>query len=99
MTNRWSYVFMDFGNGLTVFERAEIAACALTVYRKGMESASIRAGTYEGRVTIEKEYMQFHGFSGKIARVEIDVNPIKGRKRGRTNLSLLMTERINPEVN
>ena len=96
---RWGYLFIDIGNYLTFEERMEVARKTVRTYLDGVNNADIKGSAYEGRITITERHFCMGGFVGRKAEIEIDANPVGGQERGRTTISMLLTEKINQNLN
>lgn len=96
--NGWEYVFFDIGNGLTLGERTAIADSIVECYLKGHKQRNIHLDTFEARITRGKRGI-LGAFTGTGYSAEVVPNPIDGTQRQRTDLTVLVLDRIDPSRN
>ena len=96
--NGWEYVFFDAGNGLTLGERTTIADSVVECYRKGHKQKDIDVDAFEARITRGKRG-NLGAFTGTGYFAEVVPNPIDGTERQKTDLAILVLDRIDPSRN
>ncbi|MEK6925302.1 MAG: hypothetical protein AABW71_03645 [Nanoarchaeota archaeon] len=94
----WEYVFFDSGNGLTMDEKTVIADNVVWCYQKGHRQRDLHLDTFEARITRGKRGM-LGVFTGTAYSAEVVPNPIDGTERQKTDLALLVLDRIDPSRN
>ncbi len=94
----WEYVFFDSGNGLTMDEKTAIADNVVGCYQKGDKRRDVSLDTFEARITRGKRGI-LGAFTGTCYSAEVVPSPLDGTERQRTDLAVLVLDRIDPSRN
>lgn len=91
---RWGYAFISADGCLDEEERESLLISSIKMYLSEEEQRDVIEHRFEGRIYNTKKHCLIGAFSGRVFKAELDVDNF-----GKTNLSFLVTEYINPEWN